>query len=242
MACRPHAPDHNDLMTAMSILQCTIFTAQQLSEMHDTLQAMDLAEQGNRGLTFDVSQLLKANTGFHLATNAMELILVSKLFSVVENVHKGDTHPIANSIRTQWLPALNLTIPKIMELSREDPLIPAKILLSFHYEWYEWHVEAARLPPPDPGTPIQIIPPPNFADILKNVRTGRWMPPSIPWRYLGTSSGGATPRGGGGSGGGGGGGGGGRSSSELGAWYPIAEGECEPRLEVPTAPKSESAK
>jgi len=43
---RHHSVDHNDLILAILILQCSLFIPGQLTELTEALETMDLAEQG----------------------------------------------------------------------------------------------------------------------------------------------------------------------------------------------------
>jgi len=108
--------------------------------------------------------------------------MMSHLFLIQEDDLKGVAHIIAVKIQDDWIPALQILVSKVMDLTILDPLGSAKILLSFHYAWYKWHVQTARLPIPTAGVPISIVTAPTFSSILTNIQTGSFIAPPIPLR------------------------------------------------------------
>ena len=51
------------------------------------------------------------------------------------------------------------------------PMLPAKIMLVFHFIWFDWHYMVTRVPVPS-ASGITNVPPPNFCSILQNLRFG----------------------------------------------------------------------
>ena len=100
-----------------------------------------------------------------------ECVLQSQMFSVMEDVHKGTEHPMRKTLKEEWCPALLDIAPQIMEETPRKPMLPAKIMLAFHFMWFDWHDMVTKVPVPS-VLGITNVPPPNFCSILKNVRFG----------------------------------------------------------------------
>ena len=59
------------------------------------------------------------------------------MFSVVEDVPKGPEHPLSKTLREEWCPALLSIAPQIMEEAPRKPMLLAKIMLAFHFMWFD---------------------------------------------------------------------------------------------------------
>ena len=93
------------------------------------------------------------------------------MFSVMEDVHKGPEHPLSKTLREEWCPALLAIAPHIMEETPRKPTLPAKIILAFHFMWFNWHDMVTKVPV-SLTSGITNGPPPDFCSILKNLRFG----------------------------------------------------------------------
>ena len=51
------------------------------------------------------------------------------------------------------------------------PMIPSKIMLAFHFMWFDWHDMVTKIPVPS-ASGITNVPPPDFCSILQNLRFG----------------------------------------------------------------------
>ena len=78
-------------------------------------------------------------------------------------------------------------------------MLPAKIMLAFHFMWFYWHDMVTKVTVPS-ASGITNVPPPDFCSILKNLRFGVFtLLPEYPLRYCCmTTSVGEGNRGGGG--------------------------------------------
>ena len=62
-------------------------------------------------------------------------------------------------------------------------MLPAKIMLAFHFWWFDWHDMVTKVPVPS-ASGITNVPPPNFFSILQNLRFGVFtLLPEYPLRY-----------------------------------------------------------
>ena len=62
-------------------------------------------------------------------------------------------------------------------------MLPEKIMLAFHFMWFDWHDMVTKVPVP-PASGITNAPPPNFCSILQNIRFGMFtLLPEYPLRY-----------------------------------------------------------
>ena len=59
------------------------------------------------------------------------------MFSVMEKVNKGLEHPLSKTLREEWCPALLAIDPQIMEETTRKPMLPAIIMLAFHFMWFD---------------------------------------------------------------------------------------------------------
>ena len=50
-------------------------------------------------------------------------------------------------------------------------MLPAKIMLAFHFMWFDWHDMVTKIPGPS-ASGITNVPPPDFYSILQNLRFG----------------------------------------------------------------------
>ena len=103
----------------------------------------------------------------------MECVLQSNIFSVMEDVHKGPEHPLSKTLREELCPALLAIAPQIMEDTPMKPMIPAKIMLAFHFMWFGWHDMVTKVPVPS-ASRITNVPPPNFCSIPPKIRFGQF--------------------------------------------------------------------
>ena len=70
------------------------------------------------------------------------------MFYVMEDVHKGLEHPLSNTLREEWCPALLAIAPQIMEETLRKPMLPAKTMLAFHFMRFDWHDMVTKVPVP----------------------------------------------------------------------------------------------
>ena len=134
------------------------------------LRDFDLAKS-RRMLSVDKATSLQAKLGLLFLESGTECVLQSQMFSVMENVHKGPEHPLSKMLREEWCPALLAIAPQIMEETPRKPMLLAKIMLAFHFMWFDWHDMVTKVPVPS-ALGITNVPPPNFCSILQNVRFG----------------------------------------------------------------------
>ena len=63
------------------------------------------------------------------------------------------------------------------------PMLPANIMLAFHFMWFGWHNMVTKVPVPL-ASGITNVPPPNFCSILQNLCFGVFtLMPEYPLRY-----------------------------------------------------------
>ena len=86
-----------------------------------------------------------------------------------------------------------------MEETPRKPMLPAKIILAFHFMWFDWYEMVTKVPVPSESG-ITNVPPPDCCSILQNLRFGVFtLLPEYPLRYcLFTASARGGNRGGGG--------------------------------------------
>ena len=68
------------------------------------------------------------------------------MFSVMGDVHKGPEHPLIKTLREEWCPAILAIAPQIMEETPRKPMLLAKIMLAFHFMWFDWHDMVTKVP------------------------------------------------------------------------------------------------
>ena len=62
-------------------------------------------------------------------------------------------------------------------------MLPAKIMLEFHFMWFDWHDMVTKVRVPS-ASRIPNVPPPEFCIILQNLRFGVFtLLPEYPMRY-----------------------------------------------------------
>ena len=62
-------------------------------------------------------------------------------------------------------------------------MLPTKIILAFHFMWFDWHDMVTKIPVPL-ASGITNVPPPDFCSILQNLRFGVFtLLPEYPLRY-----------------------------------------------------------
>ena len=83
----------------------------------------------------------------------------------------GPEHPLSKTLREEWCPALLSIALQIMEETPRKPMLPAKIMLAFHFMWFDWHDMVTKVPVPL-ASGIMNVPPPDFCSILQNLRFG----------------------------------------------------------------------
>ena len=102
----------------------------------------------NRELLVDEAASLCAKLGLRFPESGTECVFQSQMFSVNEVVHKGPKHPLSKMLREEWCPALLAIAPQIMEEMPMKPMLPAKIMLVFHFMWFNWHDMVTKVPVP----------------------------------------------------------------------------------------------
>ena len=55
----------------------------------------------------------------------------------MEDVHKGLEHPLSKTLREEWCLALLAISPHIMEETLRKPMLPAQIMIAFHFMWFD---------------------------------------------------------------------------------------------------------
>ena len=110
----------------------------QTQALYAVLRDFDLADL-RRGLLVDGPASLRAKLGLRFPESGTECILQSQMFYVMEDVHKGPEYPLSKTLREEWCPALLVIAPQIMEETPRKPMLPAKIMLAFHFMWFDWH-------------------------------------------------------------------------------------------------------
>ena len=93
------------------------------------------------------------------------------MFSVTEDVHKRPEHPLSKTLREECCPALLVIAPQIMKETPRKTMLPAKIMLAFHFMWFNWHDMVTKVPVPL-ASGITNVPPPDFCSILQNLCFG----------------------------------------------------------------------
>ena len=136
MACFRHATNSSDLESGISLPQVSVMSTMQTQALFAVLRDFDLAEL-RRGLSVDEAASLRANLGLRFPESRTECVLQSQMFSVMEDVHRGPEHPLSKTLREGWCPALLAIAPQIMEETPRKPMLPAKIMLAFHFMWFD---------------------------------------------------------------------------------------------------------
>ena len=114
---------------------------------------------------------LWAKLGLRFPESGTKCILQLQMLSVMGDVHKGTEHPLSNTLREEWCPALLAIAPQIMEETPRKPMLPVKIILAFHFMWFDWNDMVTKVPVPL-ASGITNVPPPDFCSILQNLRFG----------------------------------------------------------------------
>ena len=109
--------------------------------------------------------------GMHFPESGTKCVLQSQVFSVMEDIHKRPEHPLSKTLREKWCPVLPAIAPQIMEETPRKPMLPAKIMLAFHFMWFDWHDMVAKVPVPL-ASGITNVPSPDFCSILQNLGFG----------------------------------------------------------------------
>ena len=146
----------------------------------------------------DEAASLRANLGLRFFKSGTKCVLRSQMFSVMEDLHKGSEQLLSNTLREEWRPALLAIAPHIMEETPRKPILPAKIILAFHFMWFNWHDMVTKVPVPFASGITNILPP-DFCSILQNLRFGVFkLIPEYQLRYchMTTSVGGGNREGG----------------------------------------------
>ena len=100
----------------------------------------------------DEAASLRAKLGLRFPESGTDCVLQSQMFYVMEDVHKGPEHPLSNTLGEEWCPALIAIALQITEDTPRKPMLPAKIMLAFHFMWFGWHdmVTKVRVPSASP--------------------------------------------------------------------------------------------
>ena len=151
-----------------------------------------------RGCRWTRPRPYREKLGLRFPESGTECVLQSQMFSVMEDVHKGPEHPLSKTLREEWCPALLAIAPQIMEETPRTLMLLAKIMLAFHFMWFDWHDMVTKVLVPS-ASGITNVPPPNFCRILQNLHFGVFtLLPEYPLRYCRmTTSVGGVNRGGG---------------------------------------------
>ena len=147
MACRHHATNSSDLESGISPPQVSVMSTMQTQAIYAVLRDFDLADS-RRGLSVDEAASLRTKLGLRFPESGTECVLKSQMFSVMEDVHKGPDHPLSKTLREEWYPALLAITPQIMEETPRKPMLPSKIMLAFHFVWFDWHDMVTKVPVP----------------------------------------------------------------------------------------------
>ena len=119
----------------------------QTQALYAVLHDFDLADL-RRGLSVDKAASLCAKLGLRFPDSGTECVLQSQMFSVMEDVYKGTENPLSKTLMEEWCPALLAIAPQIMEETPRKPMLPAKIMLAFHFMWFDWHDMVTKVPVP----------------------------------------------------------------------------------------------
>ena len=182
MACRHHATASNELESGISLPQFSVMFTMQTQALYAVLRDFDLADSRRR-LSVDEAASLQAKLGLCFPESGTECVLQSQMFSVMEDVHKGPEHPLSKTLREEWCPTLLSIAPKIMEETPRKPMLPAQIMLVFHFMRFDWHDMVTKIPVPS-ASGITNVPPPYFCTILHNLHFRVFtMLPEYPLQY-----------------------------------------------------------
>ena len=130
MACRHHATNSSDLDSRISLPQVSVVSTMQTQALYAVLRDFDFADS-QRGFLVDKSASLRAKLGMRFPELGTECVLHSQMFSVMEDMHKGQEHPLRKTLREEWCSALLVIDPQIMEETPRKPMLPAKICWRF---------------------------------------------------------------------------------------------------------------
>ena len=108
----------------------------QTQALYAVLWDFDLANS-RQGLSVDEAASLQAKLGLRFPESGMECVLQSQMFSVMEDIQKDPEHPLIRTLREEWCPALLAIVPQIMEETSRKPMLPSKIMLEFHFMWFD---------------------------------------------------------------------------------------------------------
>ena len=182
MACCHHATNSSDLESGISLPQVSVMSAMHTQVLYAVLQDFDLADS-RRGLLVDKAASLLAKLGLRFLELGTECVLQSQMFYVMEDVHKGPEHPLSKALREEWCPALLLIAPQIMEETPRKPMLPAKIMLAFHFMWFDWHDMVTKVPVPSASGTMN-VPPSQFMQnpakpLIWRVHPASGIPPEV---------------------------------------------------------------
>ena len=122
-------------------------------------------------MSVDEAASLRAKLGLRFPEYGTKCVLKSQMFSMMKDVHKGPEHPLSKTLREEWCPALLAIAPQIMEEMPRKPILLAKIMLAFHFMWFEWNDMVTKVPVPS-ELGITNFSPTVFYSILQNLRFG----------------------------------------------------------------------
>ena len=88
MACRHHAMNSSDLESGIFLPQVLVMLTMHTHALYAVLRGFDLADS-RRGLSVDKAASLREKLGLRFPKSGTECVLQSKMFSVMEDVHKG---------------------------------------------------------------------------------------------------------------------------------------------------------
>ena len=135
MVCRRHGTNSSDLESRISLPQVSVMSTMQTQALFAVLRGFDLADS-RRGLSVDEAASLHTKLGLRFPESGNECVLQSQMFSVMEDVYKGPEHRLSKTLREEWFPAILAIAPQIMKKTPRKPMLPAKIMLAFHFMWF----------------------------------------------------------------------------------------------------------
>ena len=136
MSCRNHATNSINLDSAISLPQVLVMYMMQTQALYAVLQDFDVADSPQGFLVAEAASL-QAKMGLGFPESGTECVLQSQMFSVIEDVHKGPERPLSKTLREEWCPDLLAIAPQIMEETPSKPMLPSKIMLEFHFMWFD---------------------------------------------------------------------------------------------------------
>ena len=157
----------SDMKSGIYLPQVSFMSNVQTQALYAVLRDFDLSDS-RRGLSVDEAASLKEKLGLRFPESGTECFLQSQMFSVMEDVHKGPEHPLSKTLREEWCPALLAIAPQIMEETPRNTMLPFKIMLAFHFIWFNWRGMVTKVQVPLASV-ITNVPPPYFCSILQNL-------------------------------------------------------------------------